>query len=235
MLTFQQFLFEEMSTVALNEINMSRLSAHMNGRNIGMITASRGEHQDHPDWAKYKDLPKEHPDRQAFVNKVNKQRNKELEGHIKHWTKTQRANNNSSAGYTKVRGRYTENFGKPDAHNVDEHSFLMIGKKGDDRGELKKFLTHHGEKYNQDSILHKAHDSTAAHLVGTNKTGYPGYGQHRSIGEFHANRTPEFHSILHGGGANSGKQGAKTIRQKGSGKTLARTGSAGDKTWAVQK
>ena len=55
------------------------------------------------------------------------------------------------------------------ARPVDEHSYLVIGKKGKDGGALKGFLKKHGEKYGQDSVLHKSHDSNEAHLHGAKK------------------------------------------------------------------
>jgi hypothetical protein len=234
MITFKQFqsleeaaLQEEV--VQLDEISMSRLHAHTQGRNIGMITAWRSEHPDHPDWDKVKDLHKDDPKKKSWLLKVNKARNKELEGSIKDYVKTHPKH---KVGYTKVRGRYVEKHGTPEAKDVDEHSFLIMGKKGNDKNGLKHFLEKHGKKYDQDSILHKAHNSNDAHLIGTNHSKFPGYEQHANVGEFHPNRTPEFHSVLHGGGINSGKQGLKTIRQKGTGVMTTRTGPASDKKWA---
>lgn len=122
------------------------------------------------------------------TSQENKAKTKELEGHIK----------NAGYGYIKVKGRYVENYGKPDAKNVDEHSFLVMGKKGDDKGELKGFLKKHGENYNQDSILHKAHNEETAKLHGTKEGGFPGKDQEHDVGKFHPNRTGEFHTAMKG-------------------------------------
>lgn len=148
----------------LEEANLGRVYAHTKGRNIGMISASRGH----------------------LTAEENKKRNQELAGDIR----------KAGYGYVNVRGRYVENHGKPDARNVDEHSFLVIGKQGNDAGELKGFLKKHGEKYDQDSILHKAHDSENAKLHGTNESGWPGKDKEHDVGKWHPNRTPEFHSVM---------------------------------------
>lgn len=63
-----------------------------------------------------------------------------------------------------------------------EHSYTVMGRKGDDGGELKRHLTELGTKYGQESIIHKAHDSPDAHLHYT--TGDRA-GQHDSIGHWH--------------------------------------------------
>jgi hypothetical protein len=163
MLTFKQFVVE----TTLHEISLGRLNTHVHGRNIGMMTAFRG------------DLP----------HHENLKRNEQLEGDIK----------KHGFGYKKVRGRYIENHGSKDARPVDEHSFLVMGKKkGHDNDELKNFMTKHGEKYGQDSVFHKAHDAKEGHLIGTKEGVWPGKGEHHPVGQFHPNQAGEFHSILKG-------------------------------------
>ncbi len=149
-----------------NESSLSRVHAHTQGRNIGMITAHRGE----------------------FTASENKSRNKSLEKDIR----------KAGHGFIRVKGRYIENHGTPQARPVDEHSYLVVGKKGKDGGALKGFLKKHGEKYGQDSVLHKAHDSNDAHLHGTKEGGYPGKGKKESVGTFHPNRAGEFHTAMRG-------------------------------------
>ena len=117
--------------------------------------------------------------------KENNARNKELEGHIR----------KAGFGFIKVKGRYIENHGTPEARAVDEHSYLVVGKKGDDGGHLLGFLKRHGEKYGQDSVLHKSAKESTAKLHGTREGGFPGKGQTHEVGEFHPNRAGEFHKI----------------------------------------
>lgn len=123
------------------------------------------------------------------TSEENRKRNDELEHHIR----------KAGYGFVKVKGRYIENHGTPHAKTVDEHSFLVVGKKGDDKGELKHFLKKHGEKYGQDSVLHKSHDEETAKLHGTREGGWPGKGETHDVGTFHPSRAGEFHTAMKGG------------------------------------
>jgi hypothetical protein len=102
-------------------------------------------------------------------------------------------------GYVPVQGKYVENYGTEHENPVSEKALIVIGKEGDDEGHLKTFLKHHGEKYGQDSVLHKPHDSENAVLIGTNQSDFPGYGNEHSVGQFRPNRVREFHSMLKNG------------------------------------
>jgi hypothetical protein len=83
-----------------------------------------------------------------------------------------------------VKGGYIENHGTPDAKEVHERSFLVMHKNtGNDNGAIKKTLTTLGKKYDQDSILHKPHNSDIASLHGTNKASFPGYGKSVAVGK----------------------------------------------------
>ena len=149
----------------LNEASVGRVLQHTQGRNIGMITAHRGE----------------------YTASENKERNKQLESDIK----------GSGHGFIHVKGRYIENHGSPNSKAVDEHSYLVIGKKGDDSGHLHNTLTSLGKKYGQDSVLIKKHNSDNVEFHGTKEGGWPGLGKIESVGKFHPNRAGEFHSVLH--------------------------------------
>ena len=102
----------------------------------------------------------------------------------------------SGLGYLKVKGRYVENYGTPDAKNVDENSYLVVGKEGDDNGQLKGFLKQQGQKFDQDSVLYKPYDDESAYLIGTNNADFPGYGNEHPVGKWHPNKMAEFHSVL---------------------------------------
>lgn len=85
---------------------------------------------------------------------------------------------------TPVQGGYVENHGTPQAKEVSERSFLVMHKKtGDDNGAVKNTLTRLGKKYDQDSILHKPHNSDIASFHGTNKAEFPGYGKQVPVGK----------------------------------------------------
>jgi hypothetical protein len=77
--------------------------------------------------------------------------------------------------------------------HVHEKSLLVVGKTGDDGGALLAHLKHLGEKYGQDSILHKPHNSETASLHSTNETEK---GKHIEVSSWHPNRTGEFHSLM---------------------------------------
>jgi hypothetical protein len=148
----------------LRESSLGRIYQHTRNRNIGMISASRG------------DLPAmENGKRHAALAKDIRK---------------------LGYGFIRTEGRYTENFGKPDARHVDEKAFLVIGKKGSDHGGLLGHLKNLGTKYGQDSVLHKAHDSTTAALHVTNENGYLGKGKSVDIGSWHPNRIGEFYSLM---------------------------------------
>jgi hypothetical protein len=163
MQSFKQFVGEPQ---VFNEYSLARVHQHTQNRNIGMMTAHRGE----------------------FTADENRERNRQLEDDIR----------KHGFGFTHVKGRYIENHGTPQARPVDEHSYLIHGKAGNDNGELKHFLMHHGEKYGQDSVLHKAHDAEHAHLIGTREGGFPGKGVSHQVGKWHPNRAGEFHSVMRG-------------------------------------
>ena len=165
MQSFVQFINNDPLQV-FNESSLSRVFAHTQNRNLGMMTAHRA----------------------GFTPEENVQRNRQLEHDIR----------NHGFGFTHVKGRYIENHGTPEARPVDEHSYLIHGKTGNDNGALKHFLMKHGEKYNQDSVLHKPHDSENAHLIGTSHGVFPGKGVEHPLGKWHPNRTGEFHSVMTG-------------------------------------
>lgn len=144
--------------------SLARVHHHVHGREIGIISAHRGEH----------------------TAEENNKAHAEL-GHDIH---------KAGYGHIHIKGKYTESPGTPHEKKVSEHSYMVIG--GHKTTGLKKFLVKHGEKYKQDSILHKRHDSTKASLHGTKEGTWPGKGETHDVGEFHPNRTGEFHSAMKG-------------------------------------
>jgi hypothetical protein len=61
-------------------------------------------------------------------------------------------------------------YGFIEGGRVDETSLLVVGKKGEDGGALLGYLKYLGEKYGQDSILYKPHNSDKVSLQRTNET-----------------------------------------------------------------
>lgn len=100
-------------------------------------------------------------------------------------------------GFHHIDGHYTENKGTPHERHVQERSYLVVGKEGEDGGHLKNFLTTHGEKYGQETVLHKAHNESQAKLIGTKSgVGWIGKGEESSVGDYHPGRADEFHSVI---------------------------------------
>lgn len=94
-------------------------------------------------------------------------------------------------GTVVLKGRYLED----DIHPVHERALGVIGKAGNDNGELLGHMKALGEKYKQNSILHKAHDSKDAFLHSTstkendNETDLDKEpGRKKNIGPFRANK-----------------------------------------------
>lgn len=163
--------------------SLARIHAHVQDRNIGIITAHRGENS----------------------HAENQKRNTELMGHIR----------NHGFGFVHIRGKYVENKGEPNEKHNDEHSFMVIGKKGNDNGQMKGFLTKHGEKYGQDSVLHKPHNTTHAHLIGTRDGEWLKKGEHMNVGEFHPNDVGDYHSALRKGAARRGTDAYSVVDHTG--------------------
>jgi hypothetical protein len=122
----------------------------------------------------------------GYTASENRDRNKQLAADIR----------KHGNGYIKVKARYIENYGTADARPVDEDSYLVIGRRGHDSGSLKGFLIKHGKKYDQDSIMFKAHDDQSARLHGTKEGEFPGLGKEHDVGEWHPNRAGEFHFAI---------------------------------------
>lgn len=149
----------------LHESSLSRITNHIQNRNVGIISAHRGNLTDDENRANtilLKDAIRQH-----------------------------------GFGHNVVHGVYTENKGTPHERVVHEHSYLVHGHIGDDNGKLKTFLTQQGARFNQDSILHKAHNEPDAKLIGTShNSDWLKKGEESNIGTFHPNRVAEFHSAL---------------------------------------
>lgn len=180
---FEAFLIEHQELSEAARRSLSRVMTHVRDNAVGIITAHRGAYNV--------------PNSRDPEGRTNKQRNQSLRADmIDHGIK----------GHIHVRGRYIENFGSQAARPVDEHSFLISVHRSQAK-QLHSFLTKHGEKYNQDSVLYKHPDATHAHLIGTSHdpNAFPAYGETHNVGEFHANRVPEFHSIMTRGGGKPGQ------------------------------
>jgi len=114
-------------------------------------------------------------ERGHLSSEENDRRSKTLHGELK------------AAGHKVIPafGGYIENHNTPDAKETRERSFIVMhNKPGDDKGAVKKTLTTLGRKYDQDSILHKPHNSDVASLHGTNKAAWPGMNKTVAAGKY---------------------------------------------------
>ena len=103
--------------------------------------------------------------RSKYTHNENQKRNKSLLAHL------------ASRSYIiiSVKGSYIEDYGTPDAKETGEHVFFCVDHLRS--GKLEKVLRVSGEKFDQDSILYMPKGGETSFLIGTNKSGYPGYGR----------------------------------------------------------
>lgn len=104
-------------------------------------------------------------------------------------------------GVTKIDGTYIENFGKPNAREVKEDSYLVVDIKN--TGNIKKDLIKLGTTYEQDSITFAPKGNTDYYLISSNKcpSGYPGNGKigvELKLGKPMFGKNGEFHSKVNG-------------------------------------
>lgn len=122
--------------------------------------------------------------RGSYPKKENRERNRELFHAL------------LRAGYnvTKLDGVYIENYKQSNAALCDEDSFLVVNDKNDKNFYDNLFKL--SAKYDQDSFLYKGKDEEIGVLVGTNDTGFPGYGNTEPAGKLKTDIENEFMSRL---------------------------------------
>lgn len=133
--------------------------------------------------------------RGRYTKRENLARSAKMEGEIR----------GAGFGFYRLEGHYIEGYGSEKEKDVHERSIFVIGKEGEDSGNLKGLLMKLGAKYNQDSILFKPHNDKKAYLIGTqskNEDGepvsFPGLGNSVSVGEFKPMKMGEFYSRMKG-------------------------------------
>ena len=107
-----------------------------------------------------------------YSHKENKKRNKELKAIL------------LAMGYsvTAIKGIYIENYKTNKAKEVHETSYIVFDYK--DQGTLWDDLKRLGQKYDQDSITFSTPKNGGKYyLIGTNKTGYPGFNKIEELGK----------------------------------------------------
>jgi hypothetical protein len=89
-------------------------------------------------------------------------------------------------GIIPVEGYYAERKGTPDEERVKARFYLVIGKKGNDSGNLKGYLRKLALKYDQEAVLLKRHDSLIAELHHRD-------GRVRLAGNWHPERISQYY------------------------------------------
>ena len=168
-----------MKLTDLQESSLSRIHGAMQKYACGVITAYRS----------CKDFGKDDAGKTVclvtFTHAENQARNKNLLAKLQ----------NKRFGVTGIMGSYIENFEQPNATEVQEHSYFVVNHsvEGDDDGVLEKYLRSLGEYFDQDSIINIAFGQSPM-LIGTNQTGYPGFGNVVTLGGFKGGYAAEFMS-----------------------------------------
>jgi hypothetical protein len=126
--------------------------------------------------------------RSDYSAEENLSRSRELQSDVR----------SSGFGFRHIDGHVIENHGVPDARKVLERAYMIIGRQGDDSGNLLDFLKTHGAKCDQDCVIYKSHDEAGVDLVGTTHRANvkPAYGEKESLGRFHPDRAGEYHAAL---------------------------------------
>lgn len=82
---------------------------------------------------------------------------------------------------TTINAIYTENYNSSNAAEIHKKIFIVFDVYGENN--LKINLTKLGEKYNQDFIAYYENANSECLLIGTNKTGYPGFKNTKILGK----------------------------------------------------
>jgi hypothetical protein len=100
-------------------------------------------------------------------------------------------------GCYHVRGRYVENYGTMNARLFEEHSYFVIGKNGDDSGNLKGRLRKAARKYEMDAFIYKPYYKDAELYIFKDTTQRQGQSwEIRPLGPFHPSRIGDLHILL---------------------------------------
>jgi hypothetical protein len=98
-------------------------------------------------------------------------------------------------GCIDVDVRFSEH-GPLQTQTLTERCYLLLGGRGFDSGNLKGFLRQYGAIHDQRLVLYKPHDERSAYLLGTRDGVVPRRKQNVCVGEFRANRLPNYFSLI---------------------------------------
>jgi hypothetical protein len=98
-------------------------------------------------------------------------------------------------GSIDVDVRFSEH-GPFQTQTVTERCYLLLGGRGFDNGNLKGFLRQYGAIHDQRLVLYKPYDERSAYLLGTRHGVIPRRKQIVCVGEFRANKLPDYFSLI---------------------------------------
>lgn len=165
-----------------SSINTLWAHAKQNGYPIGIITAFRGMMV-----KRKKKFPR-------YSYAENLRRNEKLKEELKKFP----------VSWVPIEGAWIEGAETPQAHEVSEKSFFVVGNLMSNE-DFKKLLTSLGTKFNQDGVIFKPSDSNEVICIGTqdfdedgNRVTFPGLGNEIPFGPFHPSKIGLFYSKLRG-------------------------------------
>jgi len=160
----------------INESSLSRLWQHSLKHDMGTITAFRDARDCNTG--------------DKFTKSENKKNNTILKAKLL----------NLGYGVTGIDGTYIENYGKSNAVEVKEKSYIVVDIQ--DKGNLRKDLIKLGSEFQQDSITYQPLNGKYL-LISSNNCpdGYPGNGKIGvviKLGKAMFGKSGEFHSKING-------------------------------------
>lgn len=157
--------------------SLSRVTDHVKDRAIGIITANRRSKPD----------PTRPGESLRVSNRENRSNNKSLEFDLR----------KAGYGFIRANGGTIETQDDGSKVPVLEPSYIVVAPKDDDGGKLKEFLSHHGQKYNQDAVMFKSRDDSDVYELSTHERNAP-LGTQINRGKHHPGRWGEYFTALHG-------------------------------------
>lgn len=178
-----KLLFENWNKFLLTESGLSRVLHHIEKHDCAILSAHRKDPKDN---SKCNPGAVDETDEEGDAAEINKRRARDLKAIFL----------SMDYGVTRVDGSYIENFKQSDAIEVQEDSIFIVNLNDDP--DFIRNVAEMSEKFCQDSVLIIPKDEDEAHLLGTNKSEYPGYNKEESVGKLVMGKEAEFMTRVKG-------------------------------------
>ena len=178
-----KLLFENCNKFLLTESGLSRVLHHIEKHDCAILSAHRKDPKDN---SKCNPGAVDETDEEGDAAEINKRRARDLKAIFL----------SMDYGVTRVDGSYIENFKQSDAIEVQEDSIFIVNLNDDP--DFVRNVAEMSEKFCQDSVLIIPKDEDEAHLLGTNKSEYPGYNKEESVGKLVMGKEAEFMTRVKG-------------------------------------